>query len=318
MIHLLFTGGTISMHHDPAAGGNVPAHDGEQLVALVPGLDRISPVRIDNWARLPAAHMGPERLWALRNRVREIQAGAGGGEPARGIVVTHGTDTIEETAYLFARTLESSVPVVVTGAMRTSSDTDWDGPRNLRDAVTVAADPASAGRGAMVVFAGQVFAGHEAVKTHTTQLEAFSAPHGAPLGTVGDGQVAYQLPALPPSRLPAHDLSPRVALVSMVIGDRGELLDLARPTHDGVVIVAFGSGNLPPGAIPAIRRWLDERKPVVLASRCPNGVVTPIYAFEGGGAGLVALGVIPAGRRTPSQARLELVLSLSAGVPYGT
>jgi L-asparaginase len=317
MIHLLFTGGTISMHHDSAAGGNVPAHDGEQLVALVPGLDQISPFRVDNWARLPAAHLGPERLWALRNRVREIQAGAGNGEPARGIVITHGTDTIEETAYLLARTLEPSVPVVVTGAMRTSSDADWDGPRNLRDAVTVAANPTSAGRGAIVVFAGRVFAGHEAVKTDTMRLEAFSAPHGAALGTVGDGQVDYRRPAVPPSRLPAQDLSPRVALVPMMIGDRGELLDLARPTHDGVVIVAFGSGNLPPGAIPAIRRWLGDGKPVVLASRCPYGVVTPIYAFEGGGAGLVAMGVVPAGPRTPSQARLELVLSLSAGVPYG-
>jgi len=103
----------------------------------------------------------------------------------------------------------------------------------------------------------------------------------------------------------------------MVIGDQGELLELARPRHDGVVIVAFGSGNLPPGAIPAIQRWLDEGKPVVLASRCPTGEVTPVYAFEGGGAGLVAMGVVPAGPRTPSQARMELLLSLAAGVPYG-
>jgi L-asparaginase len=316
MIHLLFTGGTISMQHDPAAGGNVPAYDGTQLVSLVPGLDRISPFRIDNWARLPAAHLGPDRLWALRNRVREVQAGANGKRP-HGIVITHGTDTIEETAYLLARTLDPAVPIVVTGAMRTSSDANWDGPRNLRDAATVAASPASAGRGAMVVFAGRVFAGHEAVKTDTMQLDAFSAPHGAPLGTVGDGRIEYAAPPRPASHLPAHDLSPRVALVPMVIGDRGELLDLARPHHDGVVIVAFGSGNLPPGAIPAIRRWLDEGKPVVLASRCLHGVVTPIYAFEGGGAGIVALGAVPAGPRTPSQARLELVLSLSAGVPYG-
>jgi L-asparaginase len=325
MIHLLFTGGTISMHHDPAAGGNVPAHDGEQLVSLVPGLERISPFRIENWARLPAAHLGPERLWALRSRVCEIQAEATGGKGPNGIVITHGTDTIEETAYLLARTLDPAVPVAITGAMRTSSDADWDGPRNLRDAATVAASPASAGRGAMVVFAGNVFAGHEAVKTDTVRLDAFSAPHGAAVGRVKDGRVEYGLSARPPvrlsasrpARLSAPDFSPRVALVPMVIGDRGELLDLARPGHDGVVIVAFGSGNLPPGAIPAIRRWLDDGKPVVLASRCPTGVVTPVYAFEGGGAGLVALGVVPAGPRTPSQARLELVLALSAGVSYG-
>jgi L-asparaginase len=94
------------------------------------------------------------------------------------------------------------------------------------------------------------------------------------------------------------------------------MLDLARPEHDGVVIEAFGSGNLPPGAVPAIRRWLDEGKPVVLSSRCPFGEVTPSYAFEGGGARLVSIGVIPAGPRTSSQARMELAIALSAGVPY--
>jgi L-asparaginase len=94
------------------------------------------------------------------------------------------------------------------------------------------------------------------------------------------------------------------------------MLDLARPQHDGVVIEAFGSGNLPPRCVPAIGRWLDEGKPVVLASRCLYGEVTPTYAFEGGGARLVAMGVVPAGRRTPSQARMELTIALSAGVPY--
>ena len=102
MIHLLFTGGTISMHRDPAAGGNVPTHGGEALVEFSRGLDRISPYRIENWAMLPACHLGPDRLWALRERVRQI---AESGE-VRGIVVTHGTDTLEETAYLLDRTLE--------------------------------------------------------------------------------------------------------------------------------------------------------------------------------------------------------------------
>ena len=95
------------------------------------------------------------------------------------------------------------------------------------------------------------------------------------------------------------------------------MLDLARPTHDGVVLMAYGSGNLPPGAVPAIRRWVAEGKPVVLASRCLYGEVSPVYAFPGGGATLVREGVIPAGPRTASQARMELVISLSAGVEYG-
>jgi L-asparaginase len=104
----------------------------------------------------------------------------------------------------------------------------------------------------------------------------------------------------------------------MVVGDDGTMLDRARPGHDGVVIEAFGSGNVPPGAVPAIGRWLEEGKPVVLASRCLYGQVVPAYAFEGGGARTTGMGAIPAGPRTPSQARMELTLALSAGVPYGT
>jgi L-asparaginase len=317
MIHLLFTGGTISMRRDEVAGGNVPAHGGEALVNFTEGLDRITPYRVENWAMLPACHLGPDRLWALRERVREISES---GE-VRGIVIAHGTDTLEETAYLLDRTLADKVPVAITGAMRTSSDEAWDGPGNLLDAATVAAASHSAGRGVMVVFHGKVLAGRTAVKTDTTDLDAFEAPHAAPVGRVRQGRVEYlrgdvaarQLTWIHPSALSA-----RIALVPMVVGDDGRMLDLARPDHDGLVVVAFGSGNVPPGAVPAIARWVAEGKPVVLASRCPKGVVSPIYAFDGGGARLVGMGVIPAGPRAVSQARMELMISMSAGAAYGS
>ena len=310
------------MHRDSSAGGNVPTHGGEALVEFAAGLERISPYRIENWAMVPACHLGPDRLWALRERVRHI---AESGE-VRGIVVTHGTDTLEETAYLLDRTLDSRIPVAITGAMRTSSDESWDGPGNLLDAATVAASDQSAGRGVMVVFHGNVLAGRTAAKTHATDVDAFAAPHALPLGQVEDGCVVYANgPALGaakaaagrPGRLAPSGLTARIALVPMVVGDTGEMLDLARSRHDGVVVVAFGSGNVPPGAVPAIGRWIEDRKPVVLASRCPTGVVTPLYAFEGGGAGLVAMGAIPAGPRVPSQAWMELAIAVSAGAPYG-
>jgi len=317
MIHLLFTGGTISMQRDAAAGGNVPTHGGEALVSFAGGLDRISPYRIENWAKLPACHLGPDRLWALRERVRQI---AESGE-VQGIVIAHGTDTLEETAYLLDRTLDRKVPVAITGAMRTSSDDGWDGPRNLLDAAAVAASDHSAGRGVMVVFNGRIFAGYSAVKTHTTDLDAFTAPHGAPVGRVESGDVRYVNESVRAHRgAPLHprDLTARIALVPMVVGDDGGMLDLARPSHDGVVVVAFGSGNVPPGAVPAIARWIEEGKPVVLGTRCPTGVVSPLYAFDGGGARLVAMGAIPAGPRALSQARIELMIAVSAGTAYGT
>ncbi len=313
MIHLLFTGGTISMQRDEGAGGNVPTHGGEALVKLVPELPAVSPFRVDDWGRYPASHMGHDKLWELRDRVDAV---ARSGE-CQGVVITHGTDTIEETAYLLARTLDPAMPVVITGAMLTAGDAGWDGPRNLTDSARVAASPASRGRGTMVVFSSRMFSGLQVAKVQATALESFAAPHGAPLGSVVGGEVRYVAPA--PSIRPVvpASLSARVAMISMVTGDQGELLDLARPTHDGVVLVAFGSGNLPPGALPAIRRWIADGKPVVLASRCLYGEVTPVYAFPGGGATLVREGVIPAGPRTPSQARMELIIGLSAGVGYG-
>jgi L-asparaginase len=315
VIHLVFTGGTISMQRDERAGGNIPTHGGEALVGFAPELKSVAPFRIDDWGRYPACHMGYDKLWELRNHVARIMRE----ERATGVVITHGTDTIEETAYILARTLDPEVPVAITGAMLTAGDSGWDGPRNLTDAARVAASPESRGRGTMVVFAGQIFAGHQATKVHATGLEAFAAPHAGPIGSVAEGRVEYGSGAGHARPVPLHPaaLTARVALIPVVIGDQGELLDLARPTHDGVVIVAYGSGNLPPGALPAIRRWIGEGKPVVLASRCLHGQVTPVYAFPGGGATVVREGAIPAGPRTASQARMELTICLSAGVQYG-
>ena len=320
MIHLLFTGGTISMHRDPVAGGNVPVHGGEALVGFARGLDAVGPYRIENWAMLPACHLGADRMWELRERVRQV---AGSGE-VKGIVITHGTDTIEETAYLLDRTLNGKVPVAITGAMRTSSDSGWDGPQNLLDAAAVAASEQSVGRGVVVVFNGKIFQGRTAVKVHATDVDAFAAPHAGPIGRVEGGCVVAEAgqrgggAAGQLSMLKPRGLTARVALIPMLVGDDGGMLDLARPGHDGVVIMAFGSGNVPPGAVPAIGRWIDEGKPVVVSTRCPLGEVTPVYAFEGGGSRLVAMGAIPAGPRSPSQARMELTIALSAGVAYGS
>jgi L-asparaginase len=314
-VHVIFTGGTISMQRDERAGGNIPTHGGETLVGFAPGIRDVAPIVVDDWGRYPACHMDQAKLWELRDHVRDVALGR-----PRGIVITHGTDTIEETAYLLSRTLAPDVAVVITGAMRTSSDAAWDGPRNLTDAVRVAAAPESRGLGTLVAFGGKIFSGHEAVKTHATRLGAFSAPHGHEVGAVSEQGVRLASP-IPRNLRPPLDpggLGARVALIPVITGDQGELLDMARSSSDGLVLMAYGSGNLPPGMVPAIRRWLDDGKPVVLASRCAEGEVTPVYAFAGGGATLVKLGVIPAGARTASQARMELVICLSAGVPFGT
>jgi L-asparaginase len=314
VIHLLATGGTIAMQRSSAAGGNIPALDAEQLVGAIGGLEDRSALRVEDWERLPGVHRGPVELWALRNRVAELVSA---GDRLSGVVITHGTDTLEETAYLLARTLPPAVPVVVTGAMRTLSDPGWDGPGNLRAAIEVAGAPASRNRGTMVVFAGRILDGRFVTKVNTFALDAFGSPHGPELGTV-TSQVRYAGSSIPHCILEPADLAPRVAIVPLILGDDGALVESARAHFDGLVIEGFGRGNIPPGALPALARWLEDGKPVVLASRCAAGEVGGEYAFSGGGGELLRLGVLPAGPRTPALARMELVLALSAGVPYGT
>jgi L-asparaginase len=238
-------------------------------------------------------------------------------DDVEGILITHGTDVLEETAYLLARTVPAEVPVVLTGAMRTADHPEWDGGTNLRAAIAVAGAPESRGRGAMVVFNGLVLDGLEAVKLHAVDPAAFGTPHGTPIGRAESDGVMFDGPASVRRPLSPPALNARVAQVPVILGDDGVLLDAARASADGVVLIAFGSGNIPPGAVPAVRRWIADGKPVVLASRCLYGEVDPAYAFEGGGAQLVRLGAIPAGPRTPSQARMELLISLAAGVAFG-
>ncbi len=315
MIHLLFTGGTISMRQSAEAGGAVPALDGAALVGLAPGLASLGPMTVEDWGRFPASHMDLDRLWALRNRVAEIAASG----TVRGIVLTHGTDTLEETAYLLARTLDPAVPVVVTGAMRTSEEPKWDGRQNLVDSALVAGSAESRGRGAMVVLHGTVLSGLEAVKTDAGEVDTFRAPRAAALGVVAGGVVSFAVGGRPAAPLPTFPatLDARIAMVSAVVGDRGALVDAVRDSHDGLVLVAFGRGNMPPSLAAAAQRWLDAGKPVVLATRCFTGEVLPIYAFEGGGARLLQAGAVAAGPRAPSQAWMELVVTHSAGLPFG-
>ena len=314
MIHLLATGGTIAMQKSSAAGGNVPALDAERLVDTIGGLDR-SVLRVEDWERLPGVHRGPVELWALRNRVAEIVSAP---DAPRGLVITHGTDTLEESAYLLARTIPPDLPIVLTGAMRTSTDPEWDGPRNLREAVAVAGDAEARHRGTMVVFAGKILDGRFVAKLHSFAPEAFGSPNAPALGVVDAGEVRFEWTSAPHALLPARDLAPRVAIVPLLLGDDGAILDLVRPRFDGVVIEGFGRGNIPPGAVPAVARWLEAGKPVVLASRCAAGEVGGEYAFAGGGGELLRMGVLPAGPRNAALARMELILSLSAGMPYGT
>jgi L-asparaginase len=309
MIVLLFTGGTISMRHDPASGGAVPSLSGRDILALAPAIEKIADVEIVDFGAHPGPHMTTERMWALRNAIK-TQLGR---TEVEGIVITHGTDSLEESAYLVGRSLGAEKPIVFTGAMRTSSDLSWDGPANLGAAVRVAASHEAHGFGVLVAMCDRVFSALDVTKAHTYTVDAFESPGLGPLGVIDDGHVVFRraLPELPTPLMPT-DLGGPVDIVYAWAGADSRLLDASRRDATGVVIAAMGRGNVPPAMIDGIDRWHDDDKPVVIASRVQRGRVGRTYGYPGGARKLHERGAILAGSRRPQQARIDLMLALGA------
>lgn len=311
MIVLVFTGGTISMRHDPAAGGAVPALAGRDIVELVPQLRDIADLEIDDFGSYPGPHMTVELMWSLRNRILHHVARP----DVRGVVVTHGTDSLEESAYLLARSVASEKPIVFTGAMRTSSDLGWDGPANIGAAVRVAASDEARGEGVLVVMSDRVFAGLDVTKAHTHMLDAFESPGLGPLAVVDDGRVVFRRAIPSPCEIvDAPELATPVDIVYAYSGADSRLLDASRERGRGVVIAGMGRGNLPPEMVPGVERWIASGRPVVITSRSLRGRVGHTYGYFGGGRRLHELGAIFAGSRRPQQARIDLMLALGAGI----
>jgi L-asparaginase len=311
MIAIVFTGGTISMRVDPVAGGAVPTLTGAKLVGLAPGIETIAELEIHEWATMPGAHMTVPQIWALRCYIADLVARP----DIDGVVVTQGTDTIEETSYLTHRSLITPKPIVFTGAMRTSEDLGWDGPSNLTDSVRVAASPDAVNNGVLVVFNSRIYTAGDVTKVHSYMLDAFDSPGLGPLGVLDDGRVLFRrgLPGEREGLVPTSPATP-VDIVYAYAGADGRLLDALRAEGRGVVVAALGRGNTPLAMYEAIKRWIADGKPVVITSRAARGQVGPTYGFPGGGRSLYAAGAIFAGAKRPAQARIDLMLALGAGL----
>ena len=302
MIAMVFTGGTISMRVDAVAGGAVPALDARDILASARGIEDVAELRVEDWGRFPGPHMDVDRMWALRARVLELVAEDG----VDGIVITHGTDTIEETAYLIARSVVTSKPIVFTGAMRNLSELGWDGPSNLVDAVRVAAHPEARAYGVLLVMNGRAFSALDVTKAHTHVLDAFESPGLGPVAEVDDEAVIFRR-ALSVQRavLSPESLATPVDIVGAWAGADARLLDALLPTARGLVVSALGRGNVPPLMADALAKWRDAGTPVVITSRTGRGRVGQTYGYPGGGRRLGELGAIFAGSQRPVQARIE-------------
>lgn len=305
-VSVLATGGTIATRRG-ADGSSVATASADELVAALPGLPDVGIV-VDDVFRIGSYRMTLERMAQVAARASDHLA-----DGAAGIVVTHGTDTIEETALFLELFVDDQRPVVLTGAQRAADAPDSDGPRNLADAISVAVDPASAGRGAMVVFDGTVFPARGVRKAHTLASTAFTAPDGGTLGWVREAVAHLEAPRRPRTRL---DLSAfdatraRVDIAACYPGaDATALRAFAAAGARGIVLEATGAGNANPEICAAVAELSARDVVVVTASRVEQGPIAAIYG-DGGGMDLLAAGAIPAGRLRPSQARICLAALL--------
>lgn len=310
MIGLLFTGGTISMQLDPATGAAVPALGAAEILAQVPRLGDVADFETEDFSRLPGPHVTPEHMWRLARR-----AAAWLERPdIDGLVITHGTDTIEETAYLLDLTLTTEKPVVLVGAMRTVSDVSWDGPANLLAAARVAASSSSSGRGVVVVMDDLILPARDVRKVHTEASNAFASPEFGPLGVVDAGAVVYRRHAT--ARLAWRDpradaglrvsqLDTRISLLQAYTGITRAVADAHLAADiQGVAVVAFGRGNVPPSMVPVVRDAVARGILVTVSSRCLSGRVSPRYGYEGGGLELADAGAKLVGDLPGAKARL--------------
>ena len=304
---VLTTGGTIASKPDPS-GGVVAAASGEELLSTVQDLEEIADVRVEDLFRIGGYLMKPENMLGVARRVREL-----GSDPEiAGFVVTHGTDTMEETAYLTDLLYDRDKPVVFTGAQRNAAEPDADGPRNLRDAVRVAASPASRGLGSVIMMGGSIEGAREVTKIHTTDPRAFVSPGYGPDGTVTDcGVFVFHKRTRPTNLAREIEGLPRVDLVKLTAGIDGTFLRAAREAGTaGIVIEAFGIGNANHEVLEEVRESVQGSVPVIVISRCLEGRAASIYG-NGGGHDLREAGAIFGGSLSGQKARLLLMVGLS-------
>jgi L-asparaginase len=308
---VLSTGGTIASTQNEAAGGFTSSLAGEQLVAAVPGLDQIARIEVQDVVNVGSTNMTPA-LWLEVSR----RANAALLRPeVAGVLVTHGTDTMEETAYFLDLTVTSPKPVIMVGAMRAASEWDADGPRNLLNAARVAVSPEARGKGSFVVLNGEIHAAREVTKTHSLAVETFGTPEFGALGIVdADGVRFYRAPL----RRQTIEMGPDVALPTVDIipnyaGSDGRLIrGLLKegPVH-GLVIDAAGSGNIAGRLFEAVVEAREAGIAVVITSRTHSGRVLPLYAGGGGGTTLHEMGCVFADNLSAQKARVLLIAALT-------
>lgn len=309
-VAVIFTGGTISMKVDKRLAAAIPALSSEEIMSMVTNIDTIADIEISTFGKYPGPHMTPDLIMLLASEVRQTLERP----DIDAVVVTHGTDTLEETAYFLDLNINSNKPIIIVAAMRNGSELGFDGPSNLSAAICTAISDQSIGKGVLVVLNNEVNSAQEVTKTHTLSLDTFKSLEFGPLGIVDNDEVIFYRDIIRHPHILTDTCEQNVHLLKAVVGMDSALIDFLVDVKKarGIVIEAMGRGNLPPETIPGIQRALDTGVAIVIVSRCPKGRVLDSYGYEGGGKMLRNLGCIFGGNLNGQKARIKLMLALAS------
>ncbi|NJM07914.1 asparaginase [Candidatus Gracilibacteria bacterium] len=304
---VITTGGTIATRRGPMVGGSVPTLKGEELLALLPrdGID----LAFEEFSNLPSSHLTPANALELSQKVEAVLLSP----DVDGVVITHGSDTLEETAYLLDLTLKAGKPVVITGAMRTAASSGYDGVVNLANAIRVAAAAESRDLGTLVVFDEEIHAAAAVQMLFTQARRAFASPDSGPLGRIEGQRIVWHQRPINRLYIPCVHLELMVDLLRLSQGaDQRQLRHSIDDGAAGIVIETFGSGRVPPWWIPLISEAISRRSTVVITSRCLVGGLGDEYGYVGAYHDLQRLGVLFANHLSGPKARIKLMVALGA------
>lgn len=312
-ILVVFTGGTFSMRIDEKTKSAVPFFHGGELIEMIPQARTLANISVYEFGNYPGPHITPELMLELSKKIKEFVRH----NSIDGIIVTHGTDTLEETAYFLDITVKTEKPIVVIGAMKTSSEPDWDGPKNLLDAIHICNNENSKGMGVLVCLNGEINAASEVTKTHTEDVETFRSLDFGTLGFVDRGKVIYNRLPRKLETIETEKINSNVDLIKIYAGmEKNFFCYSADSGAEGVVVEAMGVGNVPPTAFEGIKYIVEKNIPVVLVSRCPAGETLDIYGYPGAGKWLKQMGVLFTDYLNGQKARIKLMICLGQSTDY--
>lgn len=309
-ILLLHTGGTISMKVH--ADGSVKPNEKNPITDAKAILSQYADIIELEAFNLPSPHITPKEMLQLRNLIVE-KANV---YSLDGVVITHGTDTLEETAYFLDLTTNFDFPIVLTGAMRSSNELGADGVYNLVEALRVASDEKAREKGVLVVMNDEIHQAFNITKTSTSSVNTFQSPQYGPIGLVTKKAIHIQQAPVRRQYVPLNKIEKRVALLKVYAGMEPDIINSVMASgYDGLVLEGLGQGNVPPAIASSIKQLVARNVPVVLVSRCFNGIAEGIYGYEGGGRQLEEVGVIFTNGINGQKARIKLLIALNQTDP---